>query len=281
MADYVRLRLAAARVAVTMAFLALLAGIAERAGQSAAPTVNAVPAASYLKLNGLSSLVAQNFSKIENKLVKLDTTLLKYERTVTKLQKADRAFLKVNSANAQFLKIDDANAQFLKISDANDKWLKISDANAEFLKLDGTAANSSELGGLPAGSFFQGSGHVVTGALPAVPSQGTQQLLSLPDGTISVLIGLLRGQATQVTVHNSTQATLSAVQDIAGTDTAIMLAPGDNQLSFSVPTGSAGQLHLQIFPSGQAFPEVVTIMVSLDTVNGSQAAIGQAFTGGI
>ena len=271
MADYVRLRLAAARVAVTMAFLALLAGIAERAGQSAAPTVNAVPAASYLKLNGLSSLVAQNFSKIENKLVKLDTTLLKYERTVTKLQKADRAFLKVNSANAQFLKIDDANAQFLKISDAN----------AEFLKLDGTAANSSELGGLPAGSFFQGSGHVVTGALPAVPSQGTQQLLSLPDGTISVLIGLLRGQATQVTVHNSTQATLSAVQDIAGTDTAIMLAPGDNQLSFSVPTGSAGQLHLQIFPSGQAFPEVVTIMVSLDTVNGSQAAIGQAFTGGI
>ena len=45
MADYIRLRLAAARVGVSMAFFALLAGIAERARAASPPA----PAANFLE----------------------------------------------------------------------------------------------------------------------------------------------------------------------------------------------------------------------------------------
>jgi hypothetical protein len=259
MAEYIKFRLTAAKVGVSMAFMALLAGIAERVHASP-PETRAIPAAQFLNLNNFSGATRATFAKIEKKLLKADSAILKLQSTL--------------------------NHKYLKITDANQKYLKITDANAEFLKIGQTAANSALLGNLRPDQFFQGNGHVVTGALPAVQSQGTQQLLALPDGTLSVLIGLLRGQQPQVTIHNNTSDTLSGILEeggSGGTDTTntIALKPGDNALAFTMPAGGGGQLHLQIFPSGQSFSEVVSILVSLDTVNGAPSAVGQAFTGGV
>lgn len=278
MAEYIKFRLTAAKVGVSMALMALIAGIADRVGSNPS-TVQTRQSAQFLKLSGIGGNTAYNFSKMEKKLLKLQTVLNKVDSTLT------HKYLKLSDANSKWLKIADANSEFLKVDSANAQFLKIADANAKFLKLDGTAANANLLAGHQASDFFQGHGNVVSGALPAVQSQGTQQLLALPDGTLSVLIGLLRGSDTQVTIQNNTSQTLSAVQEFSSsstsTSTPITLKPGNNTLSFIVPAGSAGQLHLQIFPSGQAFSQVVSILVSLDTVNGAQSAIGQAFTGGV
>lgn len=136
--------------------------------------------------------------------------------------------------------------------------------------------------------FFQGNGHVVTGALPAVQNQGTQ-LLALPGGTLSVLIGLLRGTRPQLTIRNSLSTPLQAVLDTGtgnGASQVTLPPASDNQdYTLTLPSG-ASQVHLQVFP-GRGFAQVVSILVSLDVAStGAQGvptvgAVAQAFTGGI
>jgi hypothetical protein len=202
-----------------------------------------------------------------------------------KIDDANANFLKIDDANANFLKIDDANADFLKIDSANSEFLKIDDAGTQFLKLTGTAANASQLGGLTPDQFFQGSGHVVSGAATLSGAGGTQQLLALPGGIIVVSVNGGTGNGVNLVIHNGTAVSLPAVQDNAGEGSpqAITLPPNADSPNLSIGSGPATETHLQIFPSGQAFPDVVTLIVSTEQAVGAAGAtvVGQAFAGAV
>jgi len=63
MAEYVRFRLAAARVGASMALLALAAGVADKA-RAASHTAGAqTAAAKFLKLGGLTKTISYDFNK--------------------------------------------------------------------------------------------------------------------------------------------------------------------------------------------------------------------------
>jgi hypothetical protein len=313
MAEYIRFRLTAAKVGVTVTFFALLAGLADKA--RAVPLI-AKPAASanFLKEisiptgGGVDRIVIQKLDSalaaLEHKLAtsfesthKINQTFLKIksaDTTFLKIKSANANFLKVDSANANFLKVDSANVDFLKIDDANSEFLKIDDANADFLtpaaaggqflKLSATAADSSELGGLTPDAFFQGSGHVVSGAATVSGGTGTTQLLALPGDIIAVSVSGGAGNGVDLTIHNGTAVSLPAVQANAGGSSpqAITLAPNADK-TVSLGSAPATETHLQIFPSGLAFPDVVTLIVSTVQTVGAPGAtvVGQAFAGGI
>jgi hypothetical protein len=279
MADFIKLRLAAARVGVSMAFFALLAGLAEKARA-------VTPASSSVHANFLAQDAASNArGPTRLTLAKLDTALAKLEHKLSTsfetTHKLNRTFLKIKSANSTFLKIDDANTDFLKIDSANNEFLKIESANNEFLKIDSTASNSNKLDGLTAGQFVQGGGQVITGSVPAVQTNGAlSPLLSLPGGIIVVSVQDIsaRGEV-QVVIGNNSGSPLEAVD---GNGVPHVLAEG-NSVAVSLPVNPASQVHLQIFPSAAsgAFPEVVTLIVSADNVGGTISVVGQAFTGGV
>jgi hypothetical protein len=215
---------------------------------------------------------------LEHKLNTSFTTTHKLNQTFLKIKSANTSFLKIKSANTSFLKIDDANANFLKIDDANASFLKIDDASNEFLKIDSTATNSSELGGLTPDAFFQGSGHVVTGAISSLPVSNTATpLLSVPGGIV-VSVANTVGSGLQLEISNPTSQPLAAVVNSTnGTTTLVAehdLAPGvTTSMMFDVTSG-VGQLHIQILPNA-LFSEVVTLIISADNAS----FVGQAFSG--
>src|SRR5947208_42413 len=154
MAEYAKFRWTTAKVGASMALLALVAGMADKA-RAATEHASAKPATSglFLKLSGLGGVISSDFLKVEKKMVKLtksvsslDAKLIKMNRTLTAVGKT---------------------------------YLKIADANAKFLKADGTAVNAQKLGGLAPNQFFQGSGNVVSGVLGNL-TNSPQPLLSLP-----------------------------------------------------------------------------------------------------
>ncbi|MGO9957435.1 MAG: hypothetical protein ACLP50_15945 [Solirubrobacteraceae bacterium] len=162
--------------------------------------------------------------------------------------------------------------------------MKIADANNDFVALDRTAADSSELGGVSPDAFFQGSGNVVSGAIPAPGAgAGPAQLLSLPGEIIVVSVALLPAtDELQLQVHNNTGVLLPAVQhfdgDVSTTDTQL---PANT--STPLPLGAAAEPHqttIQIFPSDTAFPDVVTLIVSSDG-GASPTVVAQSFSGGV
>jgi hypothetical protein len=289
MADYIRFRVATAKLGVSMAFFALLAGLAEKA--RATPLATKPPATAGVlaqiarKAGGTREQIAiqkldSALGGLEHKLAKSFYTTQKVNQTFLKIKSANTEFLKIKSANTDFLKIDSANANFLKIDDANASFLKIDDANARFLKIDGVAANANELGGQTADAFFQGNGNVISRSVTP-PAGQTQQLLSLPGGIIVVSVSNPAGASPQLIIHNASGVSLPAVQDIAGNaPTSVTLAPNqDHPVSL---TGAVNQLHIQIFPSGAAFPDVVTLMISSESPqSGTIEVVGQAFTGGV
>jgi len=253
MAEYVKLRMTAAKAGVTMALLALLGGLAERS-RAATPESAQASSLNFLNLSGISSAISGNLLKVEKKLLKIDDTLLKIERNVSK------NYLKVKSANGEFLKIRSANSTFLKIDDANAKFLKVTDA----------------------ANFLQGKGNVVSGALSGLNSQ-SQQLLSLPGGIIVVSVANLPGGAPELTIHNGTANTLVGAVDMGdgSVSRAVTLKPNaDTQLP--AVQSSAAEIRLQIFPGG-TFTNVVSILIGLspNPSNNQIEAVAQAFTGGV
>jgi len=280
MADYIKLRLTAAKVGATMAFLGLLAGLAERARASSMPP----PQANFLRevSSPLGNVNATVIHKLDNALAALEhkletsfTTTHKLNQTFLKIKSANTEFLKLRSADTTFLKIEDANANFLKIDDANASFLKIEDANNTFLKIGATAANAGELGGLTPDAFFQGTGHVITGSLPSVGVTGApgSQLLSLPGGIIVVSILNMPAAPPELVIQNNAGAALSAV-----TDSADHTLAANATTSIPFPSATGSQLHLQIFPGG-SLPDVVTLIVSVENASGPISAVGQAFVG--
>lgn len=245
MAEYIKFRLSAAKVGVSLALMALIAGIAEKV-QTSPGQVHATETAQFLKLTGFSGATKATFLKIENKLLKLDTAFLKLQ------QKVNTMYTKVQ-IDGRFLKITDANAQFLKITDANAQFLKIGDANSQFLKIGDTAANSALLGNLRPDQFFQGRGNVLTNELPATQ---TQQTL-LGDGSVKILIGLLPAGQPSVWIENDTNQLLN-FSVAGGTAQSNSVAPGQQtQIS-----PQASQMDIQIFGGGGGAGKVWTATLS-------------------
>jgi hypothetical protein len=87
-----------------------------------------------------------------------------------------------------------------------------------------------------------------------------------------------RDNSTEVTVRNGTDVPLEAAQDLDGTAASISLA-ADAATTIPLPGVGLGvhRLHLQILPSGRAFPDVVSLLVTSE--DGSIA--GQAFISAI
>jgi hypothetical protein len=193
----------------------------------------------------------------------------------------DGRLLKIKSANANFLKIDTANANFLKIDDANTNFLKIDDANTEFLKVGSTAANSSELGGLTPDAFFQGNGHVVTGAVSNLAASNTPTALLQVPGGIVVSVVNIAGAGLQLEISNPTNQILAAVVDTGTTVTEHDLAAGTTTSLPFTNSGGLGRLHIQIFPNS-GLAEVVTIIISSEmSTTQNPSFVAQAFTGGV
>jgi hypothetical protein len=271
MAEYIKFRMGAAKVGVTMAFLALLAGISDKA-RAATPRAHADAAAS---IPGLS------FVKLDKLYMKLDNVLLKLE------SKLENSYLTAHKADDEFLKIKTASAQFLKIDDANLKYLTITDAALKYLPAGGTAADSNKLGGMPASSFVQGNNtSVASGALSSL-TQTSQKLLSVGDGgIIAVSIANMPGAGRQITIHNGSSTPLAGAVDMGdgSVSQALNLKPnGDTSLPIVPTQQQAAEIRLQIFPGG-SFTNVVSILIGLtpNPTNVDQTeAVAQAFSGGV
>ncbi|MEA2160392.1 MAG: hypothetical protein QOD66_2772 [Solirubrobacteraceae bacterium] len=264
MADYVKFRLAAAKTGVSMALLALVGGAVERAEANPAATP-ARAGGLFLKLSGIPGDVKTALFKLEDKWIKLNSGLTKFEA------KVNRNYYDKATINKTYLKIRDANAGFLKIRDAN------------FLSAGGTAANSQKLGGLTPDAFVQGRGGIVSGALSTV-APTPQMLVAMGDGSVRVMVSATADPAgapsTTLTLHNATGALIPAVQVTNGTPTSVDLKPGaDTQLLGNF--AGVHEVQVQLFPNQSGFNNVVTILISLEPspTNQGQSAVGQMLIG--
>jgi hypothetical protein len=268
MAEYIRFRLSAAKVGASMALLALIGGVAERAQ---AKPARAEASALFLKLSGISPAIGSNFLKLEQKLIKLNSSISTFEQKLLKFERTvGSQYYKIKTANATFLKITDANARFLKIDAANAQFLKIDDANSQFLKI--TDANSR---------FVQGRGGLVTGAMSV--TDGTSHVL-MGDGSVRVLVGLSPAGGRQVLLENDTDALLNfTVNGGMSSGGATTIKPGSTQLLLpavqSVETGAGGQLDIQLFGGGGGAGKVWTITVSALGGAGGNTFVGQMLIG--
>jgi hypothetical protein len=265
MAEYIRFRLTAAKVGVTMAFLALLAGLSEKAGPARANT----PAGGTSFFNDVSSPLAGGLDhaviKLTNSFLKLDVALNKLTQT---LHKDYPTYLKLDST-------------FLKIKSANSEFLKIDSANSEFLKLDSPAVNSYKLGGLPASAFVQGEASVVSG-MASLEKGGNQKLLQTADGAITVQVSSNSDGAVDLVLHNNTSVALTAVLD----PTAVELPAGGDSSPIALGTltvnNPVAQLSLQILPAG-TFSKLLTLTVSAEVpiTGGATEVVGQMVDGSV
>jgi hypothetical protein len=255
MAEYVKFRWTTAKLGASMALLALIAGVAEKA-RSTEDHVTATPAASIslLKLTGLSKTISSNFLKVEKKLLKIESSITGFEKSIAR----------------NYYKASQVNAKFLKITDANLKYLKITDANAQYLKATAAA------------NLIQGKGSVVSGAVASVGAK--QQLLSLPGGIIVVSIESTPGAGSIIVVHNATANTLVGAVSMGdgSVSKALTLTANQDTLLPSVLTQTTAEIRLQIFPAG-SFTNVVSILIGLTPNPATQQpeAVAQAFTGGV
>jgi hypothetical protein len=280
MARYIKLRVTAAKVSLSMALFALIAGIAE-ATQGTAPKVTAQNAAvdAFLKLS------PNNFLKLDKQFLKLDKTLRSVEH------KLATSYYSKHKIDTTFLKIDAANLNFLKITDANLNFLKITDANLKYLKIDGTAANANKLGNLTPDQFVQGHGGVLTGSM-SISDTPAQPTAMMGDGSVKVLIGLYQPPAggpalPQVTLENDTSASInftfnggtlngSPTTTISGNGGQVSLLPAVQSPN---TLGAGGQLDIQMFGGGGGAGKTWTLTVSNIPGNGTHTFVGQMLIG--
>lgn len=247
MAQYIKFRLNAAKVGVSMALLAAIGGVTERAEASSRRATATPDFLGFLKLTGLSKAVSTPFIKIEKKLIKMN-------REIQALEKKDKQFLKIKTANSEFASVKLLNSEVLKIDDAI----------AKLLPVGGTAANAAKLDGLTPDAFVQGHGGVVSaGILIGLNQPSATPLLQTPDGMLGVAISS-NPNAVTLTFTNNTGGTLDGV----ATDSSLSggqrtkLAPG--QTPVRLPGGDVPhQYHLQLFPNAQS-KEALTLMLSTE-----------------
>jgi hypothetical protein len=117
---------------------------------------------------------------------------------------------------------------------------------------------------------------VVSGAISLAAGDGPGTLLEVTGANLAVSATLDRGGRTTITVHNGTVVPLEGAQDLDGTMTSVSL-PAGAHTTIELGDERIHRLHLQLFPNGPEFPDVVTLLVSVE--HGSIA--GQAFVSAI
>jgi hypothetical protein len=272
MAEYVKFRMRTAKVGVSMALLAFIAGVAEKAQANPQPTATASAGGlNFLKLTGLSKAISGNLLKIEAKIVKIDSAVASLERKEAKMERTLNGFYKPQKIDATFLKITDANNTFLKNT--------------------ATAADSQKLGGIPAGQYFQGRGNVMTNAVSITDGttqpglQGAKPMMG--DGSVKVLIGLspsVGGPGPEPAVFlQNTQTTGSINFTVNGGKNAdpnggSSIGPGQT-VTLIPAVQDQGQLDVQLFGGGGGAGKVWTLTVSDVGGAGGHSFVGQLLIG--
>lgn len=261
MADYVKLKGTAAKVGVTLAFLALLAGIAGRTGSGPAKAT-VTPAAAVTQPDAQVAQVLKR--KISLRLKGLSPELKGDFRTISGL--VSRL-------------LEEAGIFYYFEHTTSKHFLTSSGASKKYLAITGTAQNSNELRGLSPSAFVQGDGGLVSGTATLSGGPKSEKLLSTPGIEVDVAINL--DGFPSVTVKNSTGAFIPAIQDQGGIDGGVTLQPGANSLTLS-PQNGIDQVHLQTFAVG-SFNRVVTLIISVNfnSAQGRSAFSGQLINGGI
>jgi hypothetical protein len=280
MAEYIKFRLTAAKAGVTMAFLALLGGIAEakpwggrpaRARQSSVSSDKWTP---VLSLNGITGNLRTSLIKIEDDLASL------YQKDHRQIgaavsnvyRKVADNFYDKHAANARFLPIT-ADAQFLTMKD-----------RSTFLTKDGTAANSAELGGKTADAFIQGTGGITTGGATVSVNPGPPQftpLLSSADGSLSVGVQLT-GNDSEIQVTNNSAASVDWVSSQPAPNN-FGTIKGDATATISLADPSdAAQITVQFLPAVQTQAFTLVLSTEPTTTIGeppTQRFVGQMING--
>jgi hypothetical protein len=291
MAEQIKFRLTKARAGLTLAILALVAGVTDRANSNthaelSADQVTASPAAfdAFLKLDGITGATRTAFQKIESTFSKFDA---KFDTAVAKI---DQKFGKYDTAQ----KLDKT---FLTSAAAGAEFLTPAAADGTFLTKDATATNSGELGGKTADAFVQGTGEVATGALTlggAGGLSGDQTLVQSPgtpageQAAIIVVCTPSASNGTTVNIQNTTGSTIPAVMDqgvapgvgspSAASTNQMDLAPSPASNTFTITPGEIGQFHLQTFPTS-SFNHVVTLIMSTEPAAGGTSIVAQMING--
>jgi hypothetical protein len=271
MAEYIKFRLTAAKVSVTVAFLGLLSGLAAKTGLARSPAATPAAAAQLpnwapkLSLSGLPANLQDDLTKLEGTIV-----------NVYKKAEKDLGALTVKLEKDYYTR-SQANSTFISIKNTG-----------KFVIKGETVGNSNELGGLPASGFVQGQGQVGTGALQELTGASPRQtLLTVPGTNGEIIVVCQPAPASiggiEVLIHNGTKQSLPAVQDQPASsrpDSPITLkAGGDTQLTVIDPSVAPQvQLHLQTFPTA-GFNQVLTLTISAESAANGVSVVGQVLNG--
>ena len=266
MADYVKGRFHAARVGVTMAILGLLAGLGIKSNaEQPATTLIAEPASLNFAKNSIGSAQIKNhsirFSDIKLHQVPSYKQFTSFSSAIKgEVIKLGNEFLKLDSANLLH-KVD----AYLK-ADVYNK----AETDGTFLKKADTAQNALKIDGLGSDQIVQGHGQVMTGNLN----------LGSSNGTLFILIGLLRVQAKESGPGGATDVTL---ENLSSTDT--LIVNGDGQSAIAIKPSSSAPLSalgdgsvrtLQVVVQGGT--QAITLSLSSFT-GGVHTLVGQALIG--
>jgi hypothetical protein len=252
MAEYIKWRLSAAKLSVSMAFLALVGGLAAKTGVARSTSGRSVASRPdkwlpVLDFKGVSIAIEKDFQAIEKTIAKV------YDKE----QKA------ISAVEVKFR-----------------GYYTRQQANQTFYEKGATVANSGELGGIPASRFVQGNGHVSTGAVSGMGDGSVRKtLLSVP-GTNGEIIVVCQpapvGQPSgiQVLIHNGTSQGVPAVQD----GLARTLTAGGDTLLTTISGNTPEQVQLQTFPTS-SLSQVMTLTVSGEPTPGGVSVVGQMLNG--
>jgi hypothetical protein len=265
MAEYVKFRLTAAKAGVTMAFLALLGGIAEAKPWAGKTTRARETAASTAKWQPVLSLHGVTGS--------LRTSLVRIERDFATVYAKDQKALAAATGKV-YAKIE---------RQLDSTFLTDKDAQGEFLAKDATAADAAELGGKTAGAFIQGSGGVATGGATASLTGGLIGLLHSADGTLTVSVGIT-ASGPEVKIQNNSS---SAIDWISSVPVGLAASPtnggtiqGNGFVTLGLGSAATAQVTFQFLPAVQS--QAFTLVLSTETASasaGTQRFVGQMVSG--
>ncbi len=266
MAEYIRFKWTRAKAGVTMAFLALLGGVVERAANADAASGHAAasnPATwtPKLSLGGLNG--------------NLRTSLIRVEKDFQSLYAKDQKAIGAVRASVFELKRN----VYSKI-EVNDKFLTDKDATLDYLAKEGTAANSTKLGGLSPQAFLQGDGGVATGTATATITDGTVPLVESADKALTVTAEVT-GNGQQITITNSTA---SPIDWITGNTHGTINGGAQATIGLGTPS-SVDQATVQLLPAVQppaVQNQAFTLIVSTEpgaVGSGTQRFVAQMLNG--